>query len=120
MVFAYIDSPRLAVNLNFVQSIKETTMKNQWKLGIALLSGVLSVLSVGAANAATAERSTVLSREAGERPRGGDNERPGDRRGGRFMIDTPTSVGMLARETSEGPRGGDNERPGDRQRGRKG
>ena len=55
-----------------------------------------------------------LAREAGEGPRGGDNERAGDRqRGRRLMSD---DLDRLAREAGEGPRGGDNERAGDRQR----
>lgn len=56
----------------------------------------------------------VIAREASEGPRGGDNERPGDRqrRGGKAFDDSF----QIAREASEGPRGGDHERPGDRHR----
>ena len=55
-----------------------------------------------------------LAREAGEGPRGGDNERAGDRQRGRRLMSE--DLDRLAREAGEGPRGGNNERPGDRQR----
>ena len=61
-----------------------------------------------------------VAREASERPRGKDNERPGDRqrRGGRAALsaDPVLDAFQVAREASERPRGKDNERPGDRQR----
>lgn len=60
----------------------------------------------------------ILAREASEGPRGGDNERPGDRqrRGGRVMEDTSDMV--LARRGADDAPG--TERPGDNHRQRRG
>jgi hypothetical protein len=88
------------------------------KIILGTLGGliVLASTSIFAAQMQTSSED-VIAREASEGPRGGDNERPGDRqrRGGRMSIDGPSDI-VVAREASEGPRGGDNERPGDRQR----
>lgn len=81
-------------------------------------AGLLLIASASIA-APSMPTDQVLAREASEGPRGGDNERPGDRqrRGGRNgAIENPADSFVIAREASEGPRGGDNERPGDRQR----
>jgi hypothetical protein len=82
--------------------------------------GAALLLTAGTSIATTSlSADQVIAREASEGPRGGDNERPGDRqrRGGRNgAIDNPADGFVVAREASEGPRGGDNEAPGDRQR----
>jgi hypothetical protein len=60
----------------------------------------------------------VVAREASEGPRGGDNERPGDRqhRGGRLINDA--GVDILARRGADDPPG--TEAPGDNHRQRRG
>jgi len=88
------------------------------KILLGAFGGMLVLASVSSFAVETQNSSDeVIAREASEGPRGGDNERPGDRqrRGGRISIDNPGDL-VIAREASEGPRGGDNERPGDRQR----
>ena len=82
---------------------------------ILAASAIASVALIGSAQATMVSAdNTIVEREASEGPRGGDNERKGDRqrRGGK-VIET---FDQIAREASEGPRGGDNERKGDRQR----
>lgn len=82
---------------------------------ILAASAIASVAFIGSAQATIVSTdNTIVEREASEGPRGGDNERKGDRqrRGGKAI----ETFDQLAREASEGPRGGDNERKGDRQR----
>lgn len=59
------------------------------KIVLAAIAGVIA-LSFATANsyAATLQTDEVVAREASEGPRGGDNERPGDRqrRGGRNSV----------------------------------
>jgi hypothetical protein len=87
------------------------------KKWMAVVVGAALTAGVAVSDAAPPVGCIVVAREASEGPRGGDNERPGDRqrRGGRLHIEIPADI-VIAREAGEGPRGGDNERPGDRQR----
>jgi len=85
------------------------------RIKLVLAAAVFSAPLIGLAHASLpTSDSTIVAREASEGPRGGDNERKGDRqrRGGKAS----EAYDQLAREASEGPRGGDNERKGDRQR----
>ena len=94
-------------------------MSRNLSLLLAVFGATAALTTSGAIAAAnsTVDGSTILAREASEGPRGGDNERPGDRqrRGGRGVMEE-VQHDILAREASEGPRGADNERPGDHQR----
>jgi hypothetical protein len=94
-------------------------------VGTSLIGMILAVSSNVGAVISSAHASNVsfdqqvISREASERPRGFDNEKPGDKhrgRGGKAYEE----FDQLAREASEGPRGFDNEKPGDKHRGRRG
>lgn len=82
-------------------------------IGAALL---LTAGTVIAAPSLSIEQ--VIAREASEGPRGGDNERPGDRqrRGGRVSEDAGDMI--LARRGADDPPG--TERPGDNHRQRRG
>ena len=85
------------------------------RIKLVIAAAVFSAPLIGVAHASLPmSDSTIVAREASEGPRGGDNERKGDRqrRGGKVI----ERVDQIAREASEGPRGGDNERKGDRQR----
>ena len=90
-------------------------MMRKTKLAV-LISALLWGAAASAMTAAPVAADQQIAREAAEGPRGGDNERAGDRqrRGGKGYIDAGKLE--LAREAAEGPRGGDNERAGDRQR----
>ena len=83
------------------------------KLVLAAVVFTAPLIATAHAGLVTSD-STIVAREASEGPRGGDNERKGDRqrRGGKAI----ERIDQIAREASEGPRGGDNERKGDRQR----
>lgn len=84
------------------------------------LATAMTALAAGAVQAAASKSpieggalsqhavpSTLMAREAGEAPRGRDNERPGDRQRGRNKIDLDDQI---AREANEPPRGQDNNR----------
>ena len=93
---------------------------NRKTLPLILIAGALSLLSVAAiAVPLPSDIGVAVEREASEGPRGGDNERPGDRqrRGGRGpgLIEQPVQVDPPAREASERP--GDRQRRGGRGRG---
>lgn len=87
------------------------------KIVLAAFGSIVLMGSAYSMATNTLDMTDVVAREASEGPRGGDNERPGDRqrRGGRLNAEDVGQF-ILAREASEGPRGKDNERPGDRQR----
>jgi hypothetical protein len=111
------------------------------KLLLAIFGTAMILGSSMCVAAQTDSSSTIVAREASEGPRGGDNEKPGDRqhRGGRNAVNSdefviareagerPRGEGkghprsedagnmIVAREAAEGPRGQDNEKPGDRQ-----
>jgi hypothetical protein len=79
------------------------------KIILGTLGGIV-VLASASSFAAQMQVGTddMIAREASEGPRGGDNERPGDRqrRGGRLSVDNPSDL-IIAREATEGPRGRD-------------
>jgi hypothetical protein len=85
------------------------------KLAVSAALGLGLICSASVLQAAhRSSDTTLVAREASEGPRGGNNERPGDKRkrGGKQFEERE----QVAREASEGPRGGDNERPGDKRR----
>lgn len=92
---------------------------NSKQIILSAIGGLIVLASANSYAETLQTNNETIAREAAEGPRGGDNERPGDRqrRGGRGGL-TVDDAGrfIIAREASEGPRGGDNERPGDRQR----
>lgn len=65
--------------------------KQQW---IASIAGVVLASSAAVSIAAVPDSANEVTRESTERPRGNDNERPGDRqrRGGRLTADTTDDV----------------------------
>lgn len=92
------------------------------KIILAALAGIV-VLSAATASsyAATSDTTDVVKREASEGPRGGDNERPGDRqrRGGRTgALENPADYFDVARRGADDAPG--TERPGDNHRQRRG
>lgn len=89
------------------------------KIMISAMSGLFVLLTASSYAAPMASDShDVVAREATEGPRGGDNERPGDRqhRGGRLSNNQGTDI--LARRGADDPPG--TERPGDNHRQRRG
>jgi hypothetical protein len=78
------------------------------KLMVGIVGAALSAIAV-VAQAGLPSSNSVVAREAGEGPRGADNEKPGDRqrRGGRRHSLSPQAPAefVIARESDEGPRG---------------